>query len=552
MIRSFALLCCFVVCISFYCKAQLMESKPAPTRADTLRGTIGPDRAWWDVLYYDVTVTPDYATKTIKGRTTISYKVVLNKHSDYLQIDLQQPLNIDTIFYDNKLYINFPGKPYHRIGNAWRIPLPHSGKGEMHSISIAYSGKPKEAVRAPWDGGWIWQKDAKGRPWMSVACQGLGASVWYPCKDHQSDEPDSGARLTVTVPKTLTVVGNGRLKKKTVSDNNATFIWSVTEPINSYNLVPYIGHYSNFSEKYSGLNGALDCNYWVLDYNLEKAKSQFVQVPQMLKAFEHWFGPFPFYADGYQLVEAPHLGMEHQSAIAYGNKYMNGYLGSDLSGSGWGRKWDYIIVHESGHEWFANNITTKDIADMWVHEGFTDYSETLFTEYYYGKKAGDEYCAGLRDNIQNDLPIIGPYGVNREGSGDMYYKGANLIHTIRSVINNDSLFRNILTGLNKTFYHQTVTSKQVEDYISRQSGTDFSKVFDQYLRTTKVPVLVLQQKKEAVHYRWEDVVPGFAMPVLLTNGTWLKPTTSWQTLKTENKLASISADNRWYIKMNKN
>jgi aminopeptidase N len=315
--------------------------------------------------------------------------------------------------------------------------------------------------------------------------------------------------------------------------------------------VPYIGHYKNFGEPYTGEKGTLNCSYWVLDYNLEKAKEQFRQVPPMLKAFEWWFGAYPFYEDDFKLVEAPHLGMEHQSAVAYGNKYQNGYLGKDLSGTGWGLKWDFIIIHESGHEWFANNITTKDIADMWVHEGFTNYSETLFTQHYYGKEAGDAYLQGIRQNIENDKPIIGPYGVNREGSGDMYAKGANLIHIIRQIINNDTLFREILRGLNQTFYHQTVTSKQVEDYISRQSGKKLSKVFDQYLRTTKIPVLQLQAKGSALKFRWHNVVAGFDMPVKLTNGQWLTPTSDWKSIKMDMLDSTLAPDPNFYIKVNK-
>ena len=308
----------------------------------------------------------------------------------------------------------------------------------------------------------------------------MGASVWYPCKDHQSDEPDNGASLTITVPDTLVAVSNGRLKeKKSNNDGTVTWRWEVKNPINNYNIVPYIGKYVNFTDTLNGEKGKLDLSFWVLDYNLEKAKQQFDRnVKPMLHCFEYWMGPYPFYEDSYKLVESSHLGMEHQSATAYGNHYMNGYLGMDLSGSGWGKNWDYIIVHESGHEWFANNITTNDIADMWVHEGITDYSETLFVECQYGKEAANEYTQGLRKGIHNDKPIIGPYGVNQEGSNDMYDKGNNIMHTIRQIINNDSLFRNILSGLNKDYYHKTVDSKDIENYISRKSGIDFSEVFD--------------------------------------------------------------------------
>jgi aminopeptidase N len=326
----------------------------------------------------------------------------------------------------------------------------------------------------------------------------------------------------------------------------------VTNPINNYNIVPYIGKYANFQETYKGAKGDLNCSYWVLDYNVDKAKQQFKQVPQMMKAFEHWFGPYPFYEDDFKLVESPHLGMEHQSAVAYGNKFMNGYLGKDLSNSGWGLKWDYIIIHESGHEWFANNITTKDIADMWVHEGFTDYSETLFTEYHYGKEAGNAYVQGLRKGIENKLPVIGTYGVNHEGSGDMYSKGANLLHTIRQVVDNDSLFRNILKGLNKAFYHQVVTSKQVEAYIIKESGKDLTKIFDQYLREIQIPVLELKTEGGNLEYRWTNCISGFNLPVKLTNGQWIQPATSWVKHKGGmTNLRNVSADKNFYIEVKK-
>jgi aminopeptidase N len=554
MKKQFLLLLPGILFLISYSVAQPLSRKNGFTHQDTLRGSVGPERSWWDVLHYSINVTPDYDEKSISGKTTIRYKVLPDQKSDYMQIDLQQPLTIDTIFYDNKLYINYPGKPYYNEGNIWHIPLPRAAVNSVHSVTIAYHGKPRQAVRPPWDGGWIFTKDAQGRPWMSVACQGLGASVWYPCKDYQGDEPDNGATLTMNVSNDLIAVGNGRMQSKSeVPNSNLTsYTWQVTAPINNYTIIPYIGHYVNWSDTLQGEKGTLDLNYWVLDYDLEKAKKQFQQVKPMLRAFEYWFGPYPFYEDGYQLIEAPHLGMEHQSAVAYGNHFLNGYLGRDLSGTGWGLKWDYIIVHESGHEWFANNITTKDIADMWVHEGFTDYSEALFIDYYYGKQAADEYVQGLRNNIANDKPIIGPYGVNQEGSGDMYYKGANLLHTIRQVINDDEKFRDILRGLNKDFYHQTVTSKQVEGYMSQKSGKDLSKIFDQYLRTTQIPTLELKAEDDKLKFRWTNVVPGFNMPVKLTNGQWIYPTTTEQKIKAEGKdFSDVGVDKNFYINVKK-
>ena len=552
MKKLFLLITCYSL-LNIQCSAQPLNQKQKFTHQDTLRGSIGPEREWWDVLHYDVQVTPDYNAKSITGETTIQYKVVKDKYSDYLQIDLQQPLKIDTIYYDGKLYINYPRKPYYNEGNVWHVPLPKAPKNSIHSISIIYHGNPRIARNPPWDGGWIFTKDAEGRPWMTVACQGLGASVWYPCKDHQSDEPDNGATLSITVDSTLVAVGNGRLKEKKSNDATTTWTWEVKDPINNYNIIPYIGKYVTWHEDYNGEKGKLDCDYWVLDYDLEKAKKQFMQVDDMLKCFEYWMGPYPFYEDGYKLVETPHLGMEHQSAVAYGNKFMNGYLGRDLSGSGWGNDWDYIIVHESGHEWFANNITSNDIADMWIHEGITDYSETLFVQCKSGKEAANAYTQGLRRTIRNDRPIIGSYGVNQEGSGDMYNKGNNIMHMVRQIINNDSLFRNILRGLNEVFYHKTVDSKDVENYITKKSGKDLSKLFDQYLRTTQIPTLEYKIQGDKLSFHWANCISGFNMPVkLASSDQWITPGTDWkETSVTAAMKDGFKIDNNFYITVKK-
>ena len=506
--------------ISFLCSISIF-AQPLINESDTLRGSLNENRDWFDIKRYVIDVTPNYEAKSIVG--VVSWKAIAVKPSKQIQIDLQTPLEIDSILlWSNTKESSTPIRlQFSRTNNiALAQIVKQIPKGQSFGLTIFYHGVPKEAIRPPWDGGWIWKKDANGQPWMSVACQGLGASVWYPCKDHQSDEPEEGAQLTIQVPKdkNIIAIGNGRKVAETNMvniNNNNRFSWQVTNPINSYNIIPYIGDYVGWKETYKGLKGKLDLSYWVLRSDSAKAVEQFKQVPKMLEALEYWFGPYPFYEDGFQMVQSPHLGMEHQSAIAYGNQFKNGYLGRDLSGTGWGLKWDFIIVHESGHEWFANNITTKDIADMWVHEGFTNYSETLFTEYFYGKKAGDEYNYGIRRNIKNDIPIIGPYGVNQEGSGDMYAKGANLIHTIRHAIDNDSLFRNILMGLNTQFYHQTVTTAQVENYISVRAGFGFQKVFDQYLRTTQIPILnySYNEREKIFTYEYKNCVTGFNLPL---------------------------------------
>lgn len=496
-------------------------AQPLVNESDVLRGSLNENRDWFDIKKYVIDVTPNYEAKSIIG--VVSWKALAVKPSKKIQIDLQVPLVIDSIllWHNLKDSLSPIRLQFSRSNNIALAQIDNAiPKGQQFGLTIFYHGVPKEAIRPPWDGGWIWKKDSNGQPWMSVACQGLGASVWYPCKDHQSDEPEEGAVLSMQIPKdkNLIAIGNGRrIPEQKWNPNKAynKFSWQVTNPINNYNIIPYIGDYVGWKDTYKGLKGNLDLSYWVLRADSAKAVEQFKQVPKMLEAFEYWFGPYPFYEDGFQMVQSPHLGMEHQSAIAYGNKFMNGYLGRDLSGSGWGLKWDFIIVHESGHEWFANNITTKDIADMWVHEGFTNYSETLFTEYFYGKKAGDEYNYGIRKNIKNDVPVIGTYGVNQEGSGDMYPKGSSLLHTIRHAINNDSLFRSILMGLNKQFYHQTVTTQEVENYISTRAGFGFQKVFDQYLRTIQIPVLnySYDEKEKIFTYEYKDCVTGFNLPL---------------------------------------
>ena len=539
-------------------EAQNLKQTKGLTHADTLRGTYGPTRDWWDVLKYDLHVKFNIADSTISGHNIIEFKAI--KKGTVMQIDLQEPMILDGYQFglDRPSSSELLLKSFKKDGNAYFIDVNDSyfkpnSKNKVY-LTVYYHGKPRIARRPPWDGGLIWKKDKNNNPWVSIACQGLGASVWYPCKDHQQDEPDS-AEMHITIPDTLMCVGNGRDRGKiNNADGTATYDWAVVNPINNYNIIPYIGKYVHFGEKYDGEKGKLDMDYWVLDYNLDKAKAQFKDAPRMMKAFEHWFGPYPFYKDGFKLVDAPHLGMEHQSATAYGNGYQNGYLGKDQSGSGWGLKWDFIIIHESGHEWFANNITSKDIADMWVHEGFTNYSETLFTDYWYGKQAGNEYLIGTRKGIRNDVPIISLYNVNKQGSGDMYPKSGNMLHSIRQVINDDEKFRQILRSLNKTFYHQTVTTKQVEDYISKQSKINFSKVFDQYLRTTQIPVLEYKIERHKLSYRYANCVQGFNLPLKIKFKTeqWVKPTTQWQTLNLypegDN---SFTVDPNFYIKTKK-
>ena len=514
------------------------------TRADTLRGSITPQRAWWDVAFYDLHVAINPADSSIRGYNGITYRVL--HPAQEMQIDLMTPLEVDSMVQD--------GKPltYRRDGNAFFVTLTAPQRaGDIKTVTVYYHGRPRVAKRPPWDGGFTWAHDSLGHPWIATSCQGVGASIWWPNKDTQADEPDS-QRIAITVPDSLMDISNGRLRSTTRhADHTTTYEWFVADPINNYDVAVNAGVYAHIHEIYQGERGPLTMDFYPLAYHADTAKTQFAQARPMLACFEHWFGPYPWYTDGYKLVETPHLGMEHQSAVAYGNHYLNGYLGRDLSHTGLGLHWDFIIVHESAHEWFGNNITTKDIADMWVHESFANYSEGLYTECREGKDAGARYVIGTRANIRNDRPIVAHYGVNEEGSGDMYYKGGNMLHTIRQIIGDDEKWRSILRGLNATFWHQTVTGQQVQDYISRQSGIDLRPVFAQYLTTTKVPVLEYAVGKGTVSYRWSNVVPGFEMPVrvMLADGTsrLLRPTETWQSAPWTS--ADFTVDRSFYVEV---
>ena len=516
---------------------------PTFTRQDTLRGSITEQRAWWDLTFYHLEVSVFPSDSSLQGKNTIQYRVIHEKQ--VMQIDLQAPMVIEKVEH-NGLNLSFE-----KDGNAWFIKFPEKQKtGSLEEIQVYFKGKPKVSARPPWDGGVTWKKGKNGKDIVATTCQGDGASLWWPCKDHMYDEPDS-MLISVTVPPGLMDVSNGRLRAVKEQENGwKTFHWFVGNPISNYVVNLNIADYVHFSEKYQGEKGLLDCDYYVYPENLEKAKEHFKQVPKMLEAFEHWFGPYPFYEDGFKLVEVPYPGMEHQSSVTYGNGYANGFGGRDLSNTGHGFKFDFIIIHESGHEWFANSITYKDIADMWVHEGFTAYSENLFLDYYFGKEASEEYVIGTRENIQNDRPIIGIYDVNYTGSTDKYYKGANMLHSLRQIVDDDEKWRQILRGLNEKFYHQIVTSLQIEQFLSEKIGRDLSAFFDQYLRDIRIPVFEYFYKDGKLIYRWGNCVTGFDMPLKITldgKAFWLQPTTSWSEMAVQSESPHLNVDRNYYV-----
>ncbi len=519
------------------------------TLEDTLRGSITPERAWWDLVHYDLSVEVFPDDKTIVGSNVIRYEVLAE--ADLMQIDLQLPLQIDSVVYHHQLV-----ESDRVVDNAFLITLPAKAAiGTMDSLTIYYSGHPRPAVRAPWDGGISWKKDDQGVDFIASSCQGLGASVWWPCKDHMYDEVDS-MDIIVTVPANLADVSNGRLISRSFDPvaKTKSFHWQVVNPINNYGVNINIGNYMHWDEVYPGEDGDLDLSYWVLEQDEAKAREHFKQVPKMLDAFEYWFGPYPFYEDGFKLVQVPYLGMEHQSSVTYGNKFLQGYLGNDLSGTGWGMKFDFIIVHEAGHEWFANNITYRDLGDMWLHESFTSYSESLYVDYHYGKDAGQDYVKGVRDNIENKKPMIGPYGVNYDHYPiDVYYKGANMLNTLRTVVGDDDKWRELLRGMNAYFRHQTIDSSQMEDYISTFLNIDCQPFFDQYLRTANIPVLDYYIEDGILYYCWSDCVSDFDMPVDILKGDEVIRLTPdnkrWQSLRLN--VEELVIDDNFYIDVRK-
>ncbi len=514
------------------------------TRTDSIFGSITPQRAWWDLKHYDLDVSVFPERREITGTNTVTYTAM--DTGDELQLDLQAPMKLLSATQDGEsLEIRKEGM-FHYIQLKKK-----QKKGETYTLKVTFSGKPVIARRPPWDGGFTWNRDSNGKHFIATSNQGIGSSIWWPNKDHPYDEPDNGVDLSITVPADLVAVGNGRLITTRDNGDTKTWHWRVINPINNYGVNINIGDYVNFSEKFEGINGELDLDYWVLRENLNKAKDQFQQAPLMIRAFEYWFGPYPFYEDSFKLVEVPYLGMEHQSSVTYGNRYENGYYGSDLSGTGWGLRFDFIIIHEGGHEWFANNITNTDVADMWIHEGFTAYSENLYLDYHFGKEAASEYVVGTRQHITNDIPIIGPYNVRQNGSKlDMYYKGANILHTLRQLLEDDTKWRNILRGLNSQFRHKTVSSKQVEDYISEKSGIDLTEFWQQYLRTVMIPKLEYKLEGKEVRFRYTEIIEKFDMPVMvLVNGKdeWIFPKAEWSNKSFDAPIETFSVKPDFYI-----
>lgn len=494
---------------------------------DTLRGGYGASRDWWELTHYDLSVDFNFEQKRLTGFNVISFSILKMPKKPVFQLDLQAPMILDSVIcYDmnNHRVGMFDVSRTNRIKGAYLLnaELLNTFKAGTTLKAYAYfHGIPHEAINPPWNGGVIWRKDPNGKDWCTIACQVTGSSCWFPCKDSQADEPDS-VDMRYTCPSSLKCVSNGRLVKSTNLKNNKTsYHWKVKNPINTYCMIPTFGDLVPLKKTIEGEKNPIDVQFWARNGNEAKAIKKLDEVVKTFKAFEYWFGPYPFHQDGFKVIESPYLGMEHQGAIAYGNEYQNGYFGLDLSGTGAGLKWDYVIVHETSHEWFGNNITSKDIADMWIHEAFATYSEVLFTEYWYGKTEAENYCKGTRMSIHNKIPIIGEYGVNDEGSDDKYNKGSNLVHTIRLLLDNDSIFRGMLRGMNEVFYHKIVTTEEVENYMINYTKLDLKPIFNQYLRSKNVPTLEIERFDGKTRCRWIYCEDDFKMEVLTNKGRFL-------------------------------
>jgi aminopeptidase N len=506
------------------------QSNAPPTRGEILKGALTPERTCYHVSSYHLDVRIDPATKLLSGSNKIAFKTV----NDFttMQVDLWSNLPISKIVFDDQTNAKFS-----RELNAVFVELPETvRKDSTHSITVSYSGVPIVARRPPWDGGISWDHDDEGNPWIVVTCPETGASVWWPNKDHASAKPDT-MTISITVPPGLDEISNGRLQARTVlPDGWVRYDWFVSYPIDNYCVTFNIGKYAHFSDEYVSADGEkLTLDYYVLPKNLEKAKEQFKQVKTMLASYEKYFGKYPFYRDGYKLVECPHTGMEHQTCVAYGNHYLGGYRGRSSSAAG--LEFDFIIIHESAHEWWGNSVTMKDIADMWIQESFGAYAESLFVEDQFGRDEALKYINAKKQNVRNDRPIIAEYGRYQRSAGDMYDKGQLILNTLRSVLDDDTLWFSILRGLQDKFKYQNASADEVFAFINQKARRDLSYFFDQYLRHANIPTLAVQTVKEGdsvrARYRWEADVADFRMPIKVTTapGTFefITPTTDWQT-----------------------
>ena len=496
------------------------EPYPDPTPRAKLLGELTAPRTCYDVTFYELNIDIDLDDRMIAGYVDF-YAWAVNEFTE-LQFDLAKNMVLDEVNYKGR------SLTYTREEDAVFVTFPAVQAGTQFQFRVTYHGKPAEAKKPPWDGGFVWEKDKAGRDFVGVACEGDGASLWWPCKDHPTEEPDSMA-INITVPSNIMCVANGRLREKVETDVKTSYKWFVTKPINNYNVSVNIANYAVIADTIHSVTGIQPVTYYVLDYNETVAREHFKEARAMMRSLEKFFGPFPWWEDGYKLVETPYLGMEHQTAVAYGNDFKTyergirtiyGYM-------------DYIILHETAHEWWGNNITACDGADVWLHEGFAMYSEVLYVEDQLGYPMSIHYLLELRRGIQNRRAIVGPRGEYYWGFEDAYNKGAWILHTLRSVLDDDAMFFGILKGFQQEFAAQIVCTEDLVEYINNATVKDFTPFFDQYIFDRRPPTLEYSLTKDKLLYRYTGILPEFSMPVnVLVNKdeVRLQPSMATQTL----------------------
>lgn len=547
------LLFAFAASVVFVTSSPLAQTTPSarteqqpPTHANILRGEYGRYRANNDLLSYHLDIRIDSEKKFVSGKNTIRFKML--KDDTRIQLDLYDNLKIDEIVFKHSIS-SAPLSPgdsrtlrtdpvlckYERDSGAVFVDFPETLKaGRVYTIDFYYSGTPQTIGRF---GGFTFGKDPANRPWIFTACEGEGASIWWPNKDQWKDEVES-MKISVAVPNGLTDVSNGKFTGKTdLGDGYTRWDWLVQYPINNYSVSVNIGKYEHWSDPV----GDLPMDFYALPEDLERAKKQFAQAKGMIKAFQHYFGEYPFKKDGYKLIQAPYSGMEHQSAVTYGNRFANGYLERDWTGVGISPRFDFIIIHESGHEWFGNSVTAADRSDMWIHEGWTTYLECLYVEYMYGKADGLKYTNGYRAKVQNQRPIIAVRGVNATPPQDQYFKGALFLNTLRSIVDNDARWWALLRNFYQRFKYQSIMTEDIVSWFNQRTRMNLTPIFDQYLRHTAIPILELKFDEAAgtVSYRWKVDELNYTMPVRVgSKDRWqiIQATTEWKTMKTSIKI----------------
>jgi len=506
-----------LICTFFSCQENRPHGNqynlPELTPNNNLIGNLNENRSSYRVSFYDINIDFDIDHKSLAGFVTIKAESIrdLNK----LQIDLAENLNIKKITYENKEL------SFSREFDAILIDFNSTiVKGSIFEFTVFYDGIPQSADNPPWAGGFTWSKDKNGRDWIAVSCEGEGARIWWPNKDHITAEGDS-VRMKYTVPSNTVAVGNGKLRNIITKNNKSTYEWFVGNPINNYNISVQIGNYVAVQDTFIKDDTIHNMNHYVLDYNKELASNYFTQSKEVIRFYEKYFGDYQWYEDGYKLIEVPYLGMEHQSAVTYGNGFS---IYNGVRSKSWPMYGviDPLIIHETGHEWFGNSVTASDPTHIWIHEGLQVYSEAIyFEDKFKSYEVGVHYLNTLKNRIVNEVPIVGNENENHWAlHGDTYMKGAWVMHTLRSTINDDKSWFEILKEFMEENAKGFVNTRDFFDKVNEITGDDYWYFAEQYFYSSAQPELEYYQTDNEFFYRWNNVNENFSMPIdLLINGS---------------------------------